>query len=204
MNVVNWIEEHPGIWKSAVVHPFLDECARGSIKDEVFNRWLVQDRLFVVEFTRFAGQLLKNAPVEHVDLLLGGLTALRDELQWFVLKSEERKLKLDVAMLPACSTYVSFMRRLYESPYVVQAVAFWAIERAYNEAWKKPGPMKPPYHEFAERWGNDGFTAYVDQLAVHAGEALMKADRAENNKAKEAIADVARLEKDFWQMAYEE
>lgn len=204
MNVTNWIKENPRVWKSAVVHPFLDDCAGGTIKKEAFNRWLVQDRLFVIEFTRFAGLLLRRCPDEHMDLLLGGLAALRDELQWFKIKGEERKLKLEVPLLSAGSAYVAFMRSLYDEPYAVQATAFWAIERAYNEAWKKTGPMRPPYNEFADRWGNDGFTAYVDQLAVHANDALAQADKVEVKRSKEVFLEVAVLEKDFWQMAYVE
>jgi len=202
MKVTDWINDHSELWRLAVVHPFLDECASGTISDTAFNRWLVQDRLFVVEFTRFAGQILKQCPLEHMDVLLGGLVALRDELQWFVVKGEERTLKLDVPLAPACSAYVTLMRRMCDETYAVQATAFWAIERAYNEAWKKCGPMPPPYNEFADRWGNDGFTAYVDQLAVHAGEALARADQAAIKRAKEIFLEIARLEKDFWQMAY--
>ena len=32
--------------------------------------------------------------------------------------------------------------------------------------------MQPPYQEFAERWGSDGFSAYVKQLQHQADQAL--------------------------------
>lgn len=202
MNVTAWIKQQQGAWKRAVVHPFLDACADGTIAPESFNRWLVQDRLFVVECTRFVARLLQTCPYQHTDTLLGGLGSIKDELQWFEAKGAERNLSLDVTQLPACAEYCAFMRGLYDAPYAVQATAFWAIERAYNEAWQRPGPMKPPYDEFADRWGNSGFTSYVDLLATQAGEALAAANSEIVAQAHEVFLAVAELESHFWKMAY--
>ena len=44
---------------------------------------IYQDFSFVLAGTRFAGAALAAAPVEQFDLLLGGLSALKDELLWF-------------------------------------------------------------------------------------------------------------------------
>ncbi len=198
----DWINKHHDVWERAVVHPFLDQCADASIEAEAFNRWLIQDRLFVLEFTRLAGRLVQTCPVAHLDTLLGGMVALKDELLWFQAKGAERQLELDVKPLQTCTDYRAFMRGLYDAPYAVQAAAFWAIERAYNEAWQRPGPMKPPYDEFADRWGNPGFSAYVEQLAAQADEALATADAETRRAAEQAFVDVAALEERFWQMAF--
>ena len=41
-----------------------------------------------------------------------------------------------------------------KQPYAVHAVAFWAIERAYQEAWNSHMPMAQPYQTYAEvGWG---------------------------------------------------
>ena len=37
-----------------------------------------------------------------------------------------------------------------KQPYAVHAVAFWAIERAYQEAWNSHIPMAQPYQTYAE------------------------------------------------------
>jgi formylaminopyrimidine deformylase / aminopyrimidine aminohydrolase len=89
-----------------------------------------------------------------------------------------------------------------EQPYPVQAAAFWAIEHVYNQAWQAPGAMPEPYAEFASRWGNGEFTAYVEQLQQQADNALRGAAPEEVQRAEEAVADVARLEVGFWNMAY--
>jgi thiaminase len=193
---------HPQAWDLATVHPFLDQCANGSIQTQQFNTWLIQDYLFVTDFTRMAARLLAIAPVEHYDVLLSGMVALKDELQWFRAKAQERRLDLDTRPQPTCAEYCAFMGSLADAPYAVQATAFWAIELAYNQGWQKPGAMDAPYEEFADRWGNPGFTDYVKQLEQQADQALATAPELAQQQAESAFLKVTRLERDFWQMAF--
>jgi thiaminase/transcriptional activator TenA len=62
--------------------------------------------------------------------------------------------------------------------------------------------MPEPYSEFADRWGNPGFTDYVRLLAAQADAALAVADPATQAKAEAAFLRVAELEAAFWQMAF--
>ena len=196
------LSTHSHAWQMATVHPFLQQCQQGTISAEQFNTWLVQDYLFVNEFTRLAARLIAAAPTEHLDTLLGGMVALKDELQWFQRKAAERSLKLDTGPQPICRAYCQLMRSLSTAPYVVQATAFWAIELAYNQGWQNHSPMPAPYTEFADRWGNPGFTDYVKMLEQQADSALAQATETEQLEAQNVFLDVAKLEKDFWQMAF--
>lgn len=198
------INAHSEMWYSATVHPFLTQCQEGTILAEQFNTWLVQDYLFVTEFTRFVGRVLAAAPVAHFDGLLSGLGALQNELTWFCEKAEERSLNLSSPRQETCLVYCDFMGNLVNSPYPVQAVALWAIEFAYNQGWQLPGKMPAPYDEFADRWGNPGFTEYVKLLANQADEVLQTASPAIQDQAKEAFKRVAMLERAFWQMAFDQ
>lgn len=197
------LSKYPTQWESATVHPFLAQCQRGTIQLQQFNTWLVQDYHFVVEFTRLAASLIRSAPTAHLDLLLGGMTVLKDELNWFQAKATERQLGLDQLLQTTCQTYCSFMADLAHEPYPVKATAFWAIELAYNQGWQRHSPMPEPYTEFADRWGNTAFTNYVELLAQQADSALQSADNAIQIEVEKAFLTVAVLEKDFWQMAYE-
>ena len=62
--------------------------------------------------------------------------------------------------------------------------------------------MPQPYTEFADRWGNPGFTEYVHILAQQADAALSAATPAVQQQAETAFLRVAALEADFWQMAF--
>ncbi len=190
-------------WEQATVHPFLQQCQEGSITPQQFNTWLVQDYLFVLEFTRMAARLIAAAPDVHLDMLLGGMVALKDELQWFQAKAAERSLDLTVPRQRTCQTYCDVMQSLAGQPYAVQATAFWAIELAYNQGWQRHSRMPAPYDEFADRWGNPGFTEYVHQLARQADSALAAVNGAATAEAESVFLKVAELERDFWQMAFE-
>jgi thiaminase/transcriptional activator TenA len=94
------------------------------------------------------------------------------------------------------------MEDISQEPYAVQAAAFWAIELAYNQAWQLPGPMAKPYDEFAERWGNPGFTEYVKLLEKQANEALIAAVPEIQQRTERVFLEVADLERQFWEMAF--
>lgn len=198
----NLISENLVVWEQATKHPFLDECQSGTIRPEQFNTWLVQDYLFIVEFTRMVAHLVMIAPVGHLDVLLAGLSVLKDELIWFREKAKERSLNLGAARQEMCEVYCQFMKDVRGESYPVQAVVFWAIELVYNQAWQLPGPMVQPYDEFADRWGNRDFTEYVKILEIQANEALTDTDFQTKQRAKEVFLKISDLERGFWQMAY--
>ena len=196
------VSRHAAAWEDATRHPFLEGCRTGTIAHGQFATWLVQDYLFVVEFTRFAARVLTAAPVAHFEVLLNGLTALRDELSWFRAHAGERGLQLAIPQQTACVQYCRFMDRLAHAPYPVQATAFWAIEAVYFHAWRGASPMVAPYDEFAQRWGSAEFGAYVEELARQADEALDAAPGAEQAQAEAEFLEILKLERVFWQMAF--
>jgi thiaminase/transcriptional activator TenA len=196
------VDRHATAWNGAIQHPFLEGCRTGRIAPQQFETWLLQDSLFVVEFTRFAARTLADAPAAHFDVLINGLAALRDELSWFRAHATSRGLQLAVPPQAACAQYCRFMERLADAPYPVQATAFWAIEAVYFHAWRGASPMAAPYDEFARRWGSDEFGTYVEDLARQADEELGTASGAEQVQAEAAFVEVLGLEALFWQMAF--
>ncbi len=193
---------HTQIWHAATIHPFLQQCKLGTIQPQQFNTWLVQDYLFVIEFTRMVGRVLASAPPHHFNVILGGLAALKEELNWFQEKATQRQLNLNTEKQPTCIEYCEYMHSLADTPYPVQATALWAIELAYNQGWQLPGVMPAPYNEFADRWGNPDFTEYVKLLEQQADEVLQPASENIQKQAEAAFLNIAKLEKDFWQMAF--
>jgi thiaminase len=198
-----FLEKHGAAWIAATRSSFLNRCKDGTLKPRQFNTWLLQDYLFVIELTRVAARLLAAAPVTHFDVILGGMTSLRDELNWFRAKAAERKLELNVPPQAVCQRYCQFLDGLSTEPYVVQATAFWAIEAVYNQAWQLAAPVAAPYDEFANRWGNPDFTVYVGLLERQADEVLRDAPRAAQERAEELLLSILELEQLFWQMAFE-
>ena len=196
------VSRHAAAWDAATRHPFLEGCRAGTIAPQQFETWLLQDFLFVVEFTRFAARTLAGAPAAHFDVFINGLAALRDELSWFRTHATARGLQFAVPKQAACAQYCRFMERLADAPYPVQATAFWAIEAVYFHAWRGASPMVAPYDDFARRWGSAEFGAYVEELACQADEALGSETGLEQAQAEAAFLEVLALEARFWQMAF--
>ncbi|MCA1717048.1 MAG: hypothetical protein LC781_09480 [Actinobacteria bacterium] len=80
----------------------------------------------------------------------------------------------------------------------------WAIERAYLEAWRSAAPGHPEYRQFVEHWTTPEFAGYVTGLEKAADDALRDSGEQERERAEAAFLEVARLERDFWEMAWSE
>jgi formylaminopyrimidine deformylase / aminopyrimidine aminohydrolase len=128
------IRHHDPSWRKAIRHPFLDGVRECTLPEGVFERWLVQDYLFVLDGLAFQSRLIPRAPQRDQALIIGGLAALEAELGWFEEKARERKLALDASRHPTNVAYGEFLASLEDEPYPAAIVALWALELAYLEA----------------------------------------------------------------------
>jgi thiaminase len=179
------------LWTEATRHPFLDAVRDGTISDTAFDRWLVQDALFVADLLCFQARLLARAPRTAQSALAGGCVALVDELDWFDVQARERGIDLDQAALPATLAYRDLFSRMDAMPYGAAVTALWALERVYLLAWTHASAPLSPFAEFTDHWTTPGFAEYVAAL-----EAL-----AAPGEHEDLVADVLRLEVAFWDMA---
>lgn len=202
MNCDELLSRHAELWQAATHHPFLDGVRDGSLPSAAFEAWLVQDCHFVAAAVRFQAQVLSAAPRGDQRVLVEGLGALIDELDWFEAHASERRLSLGVALQPACRAYGDFLLTVARESYAPAITTVWAVERAYFEAWSGVRPGAPAYREYVEHWTAEGFAAYVDALSGAAERALAEADPADQRAAEDAFVRTARCERDFWQMAF--
>ncbi|MGB9606856.1 MAG: TenA family transcriptional regulator, partial [Bryobacteraceae bacterium] len=88
MQQVSWsdselIRRAGDLWKQATDSSFLQAIAAGSLPEDAFRRWLCQDYLFALGLTSFQAVALAKAPRDAHRVLIGGLVALDNELEWF-------------------------------------------------------------------------------------------------------------------------
>lgn len=202
MEVVELLERYPEVWRGAVRHPFLDAVREGTLPAGAFEAWLAQDCLFVADLLVFQSRLLARAPRLAQAVLAGGLVALEAELSWFEDRAVERGLELGAPRHPATTAYRDFLLSLEREGYAAGITALWALELAYLEAWRSAAPGHPDYREFVEHWTTPEFADYVAGLEAAAGSALESGGQEERDGAEAAFLGVARLERDFWDMAW--
>ncbi|MHA3024147.1 thiaminase II/PqqC family protein [Mycobacterium sp. BMJ-28] len=179
------------LWVPATRHPFLDAVRDGTITDDAFDRWLVQDAIFVADLLSFQGRLLARAPRPAQSTLAAGCVALVDELSWFEVQARRRGLDLDQRPLPATLAYRELLRVLDGEPFDAAVTALWVLERVYLLAWTHARSDTSRFREFVEHWSTAEFASYVQELG-----ALATPD------GKQALIDeVLSHEVDFWEMA---
>lgn len=202
MKVSELIKRHAETWRKATRHPFLDGVRDGGLPEGAFEAWLVQDYLFVTDLLIFQSRLLARAPRPAQAVIIGGLVALEEELGWFEGLAADRGLALDAPRHPTTAAYRDLLCDLEDASYTAGIVALWAAERAYLDAWRGAAPGHPDYRPFVEHWTVPDFAGYVAGLGEVADAALDGATGEERGGAEEAFLAVARLERDFWAMAF--
>ncbi|RDH76844.1 TenA family transcriptional regulator [Mycolicibacterium moriokaense] len=184
---------HASLWDAATRHPFLEAVRDGTITDSAFDRWLVQDALFVADLLTFQARLLARAPRPAQPAIVGGCAALVDELAWFDDQAARRGLDLRQPALPATLAYRELLHRLDTAPYPAAVTALWVIERVYLLAWRFASSDSSPLREFTDHWSTPEFADYVDALTALAFP----------DEQSEIVGDVLAHEVAFWEMALE-
>ena len=179
------------LWTAATRHPFLDAVRDGTITDSAFDRWLVQDALFVADLLTFQARLLARAPRKAQAAICGGCAAIVAELDWFEAQAARRGLDLTAEALPATLAYRELLQRLDGEPYEAAVTALWVIERVYLLAWTSARSDSTPFGEFIEHWSTPEFADYVGALG----------ELADPDAHQELVGDVLSLEVAFWDMA---
>jgi thiaminase/transcriptional activator TenA len=184
------------LWRRGTTAAFLEAVGDGTLPREAFDRWLVQDALFVQDFTRFAAVVAAKASRDAQKVLIGGLIALDDELDWFERHTHDRGLDLSEEPHPVCRRYADhILAACYEAETPVLLAMFFGIEAAYCAGWGRL-TAEGPYEEFIERWTNPQFVAYVGQLGELA-------DSCADPGQQAAFNDIMRHEEAFWRMTWE-
>jgi thiaminase/transcriptional activator TenA len=181
---------HEQAWLCATRHPFLERVREGTLPEDAFVAWLVQDRLFVGDLLCFQARLLARAPRRAQRMLAAGALALVDELAWFDEQGKRLGLDLEAERLPATRAYGALLERLEGEPFEAAITALWALERVYLDAWSFAAPAASPYDAFVEHWTTPEFRAYVDELEVFA-----------DPLHGDAVAAVLEAEVAFWETA---
>lgn len=181
------------LWAAATRHRFLDAVRDGTIADRDFNRWLVQDSMFVSDLLTFQARLLARAERPAQATLAAGCAALVSELDWFDEQATARAIDMNQPALPATLAYRKLLGQLDAAPYDTALTALWVIERVYLLAWTTAASDSSPYREFVQHWTDPGFAAYVEALG----------ELSTPSGHDEVIADVLNHEIAFWDMALE-
>ncbi|PPS16778.1 hypothetical protein GOBAR_AA03783 [Gossypium barbadense] len=210
-----WLRKHRHLYDGATRHPFIRSIRDGNINISAFKTWLGQDYIFVRAFVPFVASVLTKAYKGSddgngdVEVILGGVAALHDEISWF--KKEAFKWGVQLSSIvpqKANQEYCRFLESLIgpEVEYTVAAVAFWAIETIYQQSFahclEDDSKTPPELKETCQRWGNESFGEYCNSLWNIVDRQLEKASDDVITKAEATLLRVLEHEVDFWNMSH--
>lgn len=196
------IKGHRDEWDASTsASPFIASVRSGTLDAGAVERWLAQDRHFIDGLYDAQLRIAALASGEARRVLVEGVVALQEELDWLAVQSVERGIHLDVEPVDACLAFVEYLQTLSFAPLAVALTAIWAVERSYLDAWSAARPGAQRYREFVEHWSNDDFQTYVARLQEAADAALHAASDSDREEAGRAFGRVMQFERRFWQMA---
>ena len=125
-----------GLWREATEAEFLSAIRDGKLPREAFQRWLVQDYSFAKGLGAFQAIAVAKTPRPAQNVLIGGLSALDAELDWFEQNAQRQSLDLNAALHPTCRRYVDYLiASAYTQPFEVLLAILYGVEASYLCAW---------------------------------------------------------------------
>jgi thiaminase/transcriptional activator TenA len=199
------------IWEAQREHPFVVELAEGTLDEEAFLHWVKQDYRYLLDYARVFAVAGSKARDEATMTHLTGVAHTILDFEMDLHRSfaadyglEQEDLEA-VEKAPTCVAYTSFLvRTAHEGSIAEIAAAVYPCGRGYLDVAEHMADLATGTHRytpFIEKYTSDEFREAVDWMtdfADRCGEAYP----GEREAMRDAFLTSARLELDFWEMAY--
>jgi thiaminase len=177
----------PAATRRAFEHPFLTHAGRGTVPDELLERWLAQDTHYTRAYTRFIGQTVGGLRLPFqgatsgaralefrvLDVLVAALNGIQRETMFFEETAAQYGLRLaHGGAAPEPGAAAQDYRRLFETVgseasshgdrggLIRALVLLWSTEHAYLTSWRaaqKAGADAAPASSAAARALREAF-----------------------------------------------
>lgn len=200
------------LYASILDHPFLRELADGSLSRERFQRYLIQDSIYLNTFAQCLSLAAARAEGRPEMTLHRRAAAEAMEVERALHSRFYRRYGIseeDVASSepsPACAAYSDFLLALgHHHPYPVHLAGMLPCNWIYWEAGKvlnqrlRPGN---PYREWIQTYADEGFADLVRVYLELTDRTAEEQPPGMRRRMMDAFVRGARLEYIFWDTAY--
>ena len=211
----DWLRElSEPTWTEAVEHRFTRELADDTLDDAVFRRYLIQDYSFVDRFVSLIGYIIGRAPSlpDRIRLshFLAGVTS--EENTYFqrafdALRVPEKD-RTDPQLKPPTRGFHDIMKEAseeggYEEALAVLVVAEW-VYLTWATAVRDRSPSAFYFAEWIDLHANDEFRDFVGWLRSQLDRHGPTLSEGRREAVVQLFRKAVRLEKEFFDAAYEE
>jgi len=201
-----------GVYAEILAHPFLTGLTDGTLAEERFRFYVLQDALYLREYARALSLAGVRSPDEGVLVMFnehsaGAITVERSLHEGFLtdLGVAQEEAEATEAS-PTTLAYTSFLLRtaaLGDYPEVLGAVlpCYW-IYAEVGKALLERGSPNPRYQKWINTYGGEEFGALVEAILDLTDKVCEDLNPAQKARVKEAFVTTSRYEWMFWDAAW--
>ncbi|CEL93688.1 unnamed protein product [Vitrella brassicaformis CCMP3155] len=199
-------------WKRATHHPFIEGIGGGTLPQEKFKIYLMQDYIFLESFARLIARIIAAAPaMPQISKLSSFLAVITSEENDYFLRSfaalgsseseagkatpsPTMQKMLDAFARAEGEGYHSMIAALFCAEWVYHS---WGVRLAATE--KPPASLPFYFHEWIGLHSNDGFRAFVSWLYGEVDRTAKECSgTAAEAQMRQVFVELVKLEGDFW------
>ena len=201
-----------GTYEAIRTMPFNAELAAGTLRQDRFRHYIVQDAHYLIGFGRALSLAAAKAP--EPDAIVQFARAAQDAI--VVERALHGGFFSDYGIgpetfaatprSPVCDHYVCYLlATAYAEPYAVLCAAllpcFWIYKAVGDDIFGRAAPANP-YRAWIDTYAGDEFAAAVAAMIAATDRAARDAGPATGARMHQAFAQATRLEWMFWDSAY--
>lgn len=211
----DWLRERAEPdWSDAIGHRFTEELGDGTLDDDVFREYLIQDYAFVSDLVSVVGYAVGQAPTMAAKAELSGFlaTVTSDEDEYFERSFDAlavpRDDRDDPAPAPVTERFGDLLAKGalagdYEETLAVLLPAEW-IYRAWATRAADGSPSRFYLSEWVDLHANPDFDAFVSWLRRELDTYGPPLSERRRGRVARLFERVAELEVAFFDAAYSE
>jgi len=205
------LDDGAEIWAAQKAHPFVRELAEGTLDEAVFRYWIEQDYRYLLDYARLFAIAGAKARDEETmtDLLTVAHSTLSHEMDLHREFAGEYGLSREdlerVRKSPTCEAYTSFLvRTAYEGSIAEISAALFPCGQGFLDIGDHAAELATEEHRYTpwiETYTSDEFRDVVGLMREFVDRCGAQYP-GEHDAMREAFLTSARLEYQFWEMAY--
>ena len=205
------LDEGTEIWQAQKEHPFVRELAEGTLDQEAFRYWIKQDYRYLLDYARLFALAGAKARDETTmtELLHIAHSILSNEMDLhreFAREYGISQAELErVQKAPTCEAYTNFLiRTAYEGSIAEISAALYPCGQVFLDVGEHAAELATEEHQYTpwiEMYTSDEFCDVVGLMREFVDQCGKQYPGA-HDAMRDAFMTSARLEGQFWEMAY--
>lgn len=201
------------IYDSILTMPFIRELEKGILDQKVFQHYIIQDGIYLGEFSRALAIISAKAPTPQLQLqfarnaqeAIAVERALHEE--FFAQFNISATTALATPPSPTCLNYTNFLlATAYQSSFPVSLAAvlpcFWIYLEVGKHIYQQSQDQTNPYQKWIDTYVDVEFETSVQAAIAVANRVAIRVRKAELKLMHQVFYRASQFEWMFWQSAY--